>query len=132
MTSQLQGPECDSWERLFNFGTVIGPHIRCEYWCSFQEAESREISLSCKRLILIQCKINLFNPLPNEIFLDMTKLKAFADNKLNVAKINISLCDRVENTVGKEENAGYQHFLLFPQCLPRPSSLGSLKVRIVW
>ena len=76
--------------------------------------------------------MNLFNPLPNEIFLDMTKLKAFADNKLNVAKITISLCDRVENTVGKEENAGYQHFLLFPQCLPRPSSLGSLKVRIVW
>ena len=23
-----------------------------------------------------------------------------------------------ENTVGKEENAGYQHFLLFPQCFP--------------
>ena len=22
----------------------------------------------------------------------------------------------VENTVGKGENAGYQHFLLFPQC----------------
>ena len=47
-------------------------------------------------------------------FLDMTKLKAFADDKLNVAKIKICLCDRVENTVGKEENAGYQHFLLFP------------------
>ena len=26
-----------------------------------------------------------------------------------------SLCDKVENTVGKGENAGYQHFLLFPQ-----------------
>ena len=24
-------------------------------------------------------------------------------------------CDRLENTVVKEENAGYQHFLLFPQ-----------------
>ena len=23
---------------------------------------------------------------------------------------------RVENIVGKGENAGYQHFLLFPQC----------------
>ena len=23
---------------------------------------------------------------------------------------------RVVNIVGKEENAGYQHFLLFPQC----------------
>ena len=25
----------------------------------------------------------------------------------------ISLCDREENTVGRGENAGYQHFLLF-------------------
>ena len=23
-------------------------------------------------------------------------------------------CDRVENIMGKGENAGYQHFLLFP------------------
>ena len=61
----------------------------------------------------------------------MTILKAFADDKLNVAKITISLCDRVENTVGKEENAGYQHFLLFPQCFQKPS-LGFLKVGIVW
>ena len=50
----------------------------------------------------------------------MTKLKAFADNKLNVATMAISLFDRVENTVGKGENAGYQHFLLFPQCFKSP------------
>ena len=46
--------------------------------------------------------------------------------------MTISLLDRVENTEGKEENADYQHFLLFPQCFPRPLSLGSLKVGIVW
>ena len=40
----------------------------------------------------------------------------------------ISFFDSVENTVGKGENAGDQHFLLFPQCFPKPSSLGSLKV----
>ena len=75
-------------------------------------------------------EIDLFviNPLPNDNFLDMTKLKAFADDKLEVAKMTISLCGRLENTVGKEENAGYQHFLLFPQCFPSPSSLGSLKI----
>ena len=65
-------------------------------------------------------------------FLDMTKLKAFADDKLNVAKITASLCDRVEKSVEKEENAGNQHFFHFPQCFPKPSSLGSLKVGIVW
>ena len=61
----------------------------------------------------------------------MTKLKAFTDNKLNIAEMTISLCDRVENTAGKEENAGYQRFLLFLQCFPNPSSLGWLKVEIV-
>ena len=51
----------------------------------------------------------------------MTKLKAFADEKLSVAKMTISLFKRVENTVGKGENAGYQHFLLFPQGFPKSS-----------
>ena len=51
----------------------------------------------------------------------MTKLKAFADNKLNVDRMTISLLHRVENAEGKGENAAYQHFLLFPQCFPKPS-----------
>ena len=40
--------------------------------------------------------------------------------------------DSVENIVGKGENAGYQHFLLFPQCVQEASSWGSLKGGIVW
>ena len=64
--------------------------------------------------------------------LDMTKLKVFADDKINVAKMMISVFARVENIVGKGENAGYQHFLLFPQCFQKASFLGSLKVGIVW
>ena len=31
----------------------------------------------------------------------------------------ISVFDNVENIVGKGENAGYQHFLLFPQCFEK-------------
>ena len=46
--------------------------------------------------------------------------------------MTISFFDRVENNVGKGENAGYQHFLLFPQCFPKPPSLGSSKVGIMW
>ena len=34
--------------------------------------------------------------------------------------------------MGKGENAGNQHFLFFPQCFQRPSSEGSLQIRIVW
>ena len=37
----------------------------------------------------------------------MNKLKAFADNKLNLAKMTISPFDGVENLVGKGENTGY-------------------------
>ena len=51
-------------------------------------------------------------------------MKAFADDKLNIVKMTISFFDRVEKSrPGKGDNAGYQHFLLFPQCFPKPSSL---------
>ena len=76
--------------------------------------------------------MSTFNSLPNGKNFRLMKFKAFAADKLNIAKMTIPLFDRVENTVGKGENAGYQHFLLFPQCFPKPSSLGSLKVGIVW
>ena len=33
-----------------------------------------------------------------------------------MAKIEEVVVSTVENVVGKGENAGYQHFLLFPQC----------------
>ena len=44
----------------------------------------------------------------------------------------ISVFDRVENIVGKEENAGYQHFLLFPQCFEKASFPDTSKIVIVW
>ena len=45
-----------------------------------------------------------------------SKLKAFADEKINVNQKLKFYIRRVENIVGKGENAGHQHFLLFPQC----------------
>ena len=33
----------------------------------------------------------------------------------------ISVIEREENIVRKGENAGYQHFLLFPPCFQKPS-----------
>ena len=72
------------------------------------------------------------NALPNDKILDWSKLKAFADDKINVTeKVKIVLA-RVENIVGKGENAGYQHFLLFPQCFQKPSCPRSLKLGTVW
>ena len=35
---------------------------------------------------------------------------------IQMAKFDL---DKEENIVGKEENAGYQHFLLFPRCFSK-------------
>ena len=72
-----------------------------------------------------------FNPLPNKKNIDWSKLEALADNNLKVVK-RIFVLDRVENIVGKGENAGYQHFLLFYQCFQKPSCPSLLKVEIMW
>ena len=67
-----------------------------------------------------------FNPFPHD------KLKAFADKKLNVRKMIISVFDSVENIVGKGEIACTKQFLLFPQCFQKASFLDSSKGVIVW
>ena len=64
--------------------------------------------------------------------MDLTKLSPFSDDKVNIAEVMIFLFDRVENIVGKGENAGYQHFLLFLQCFQKASSSGWFKVGVVW
>ena len=44
--------------------------------------------------------------------------------------MKISVIDRVENIVMNGENAGYQHFLLFPQYFSNDSFPGSFKVEL--
>ena len=61
-----------------------------------------------------------FKPLPNDKFLDWSIFKAFADDKINVNKKLKYRLGRVENILGKGENVGYQHFLLFTQCFQKP------------
>ena len=48
--------------------------------------------------------------------MDSSKLKGFADNNLKFYENGRKFLKRVENTVGKEEIAHYEQFLLFPQC----------------
>ena len=70
------------------------------------------------------------NYLPNNEIVDQLKLKAFADDKLITIRYNLDqlrlkafadnkgdpngkkfVVGEIENITGKEENAGYQHFL---------------------
>ena len=72
------------------------------------------------------------NSLSNDKFLDWSKLKELADYKINATEKLKFVLGWVENSVGKGKNAGYQHFLLFPQCFQRASFSRLLKVKIVW
>ena len=53
------------------------------------------------------------NSSPNGKTLDWSKLKAFADDEIDLNKKSKIVLGRVENIMGKAENADYQHFLLF-------------------
>ena len=71
------------------------------------------------------------NSLPSKKILDLSKLKDLQTTREITQKLKF-LLRRVENIVGKGENAGYQHFLLFLQCIQKPSSSGSVKAGIEW
>ena len=58
-------------------------------------------------------------PFPKRQILDWSKLKEFADGKFKFDKNDRNLYERVENTVGKEEIARFEQFLLFPQCFQK-------------
>ena len=60
-------------------------------------------------------KVATCNFLPDNTFLALSKLKAFADDKLNVTQSIKFVFHRLENIVRKGENVGDQHFLLFLQ-----------------
>ena len=72
------------------------------------------------------------NSLPNNKIFDRSKLKAFADDKIDVIEKLKIVLGRIKNIVGKGENAGYQHFLLFPHSFQKAFFSGSLTVEIVW
>ena len=84
---------------------------RREIACKEQTVFSRLVQQTCKNKRLLGKGLIL----PNDKILDWSKLKTFADDKINVNhKLKFDM-GRVEKIVGKGENAGYQHFLLFPQ-----------------
>ena len=72
------------------------------------------------------------NPIPNNKVLAWSKLTAFAGNKIKIDEMMNLVFDKFENIVGNGENAGDQHFLLFPQCFQMTFSPGSLNVGILW
>ena len=64
--------------------------------------------------------------------LTLVQPQAFSTNISNMPQLMELSYEGIENIVGKEENAGYQHFLLFQLCFQKASFQYSLKLRIVW
>ena len=93
-----------------------------------QVSDSRVIVALLSPFLIMILKgfiLRLFNPLPNNRIFNETKLIAFEMTViLNVAKITMSFYVRVENTIGKRENAACQGF-------PKSCSLVLLKVGFV-
>ena len=59
-------------------------------------------------------------------------MKAFAYDKIKVAKMMHFVFDRVENIMVKGENATYQHFLTILKCFQiKASYTGALKIMTV-
>ena len=74
----------------------------------------------------------IFNPLPDDKMLDWSKLKQSADDNFEFDVNSREFSKLVENTVGKEEIAHYEQFLLFPQCFQKVCFQGASKGVIVW
>ena len=70
-----------------------------------------------------------FNSLPKDKIFKVIKLKTFVDDEIDVAQMMISVFDRVEKIIGKEENAGYQQFSPFPTMFSKDFFLGIVKNR---
>ena len=101
-------------------------HIDIHYLLFFQHfflrfVKTRDYLVKVCHLAQLFTKAQNFRlvSLPNDKILDWSKLKAYADDKINVTEKLKFVLGSVENIVGKGENAGYQHFLIFPQCFQR-------------
>ena len=79
---------------------ITSDDIKIYYTGKFQDFTARCV------IKLIKAINQSINSSLIEKNLEVTKLKAFADDKLDIIKMVISLFGRVENAVGKEENAG--------------------------
>ena len=73
--------------------------------------------------------ISFVNSSIKDKILKLSKLKAFADDNLNVNQKLEFVLGKVENIVGKGENAGYQHFLFFPEWFSKGYFLRAIKSR---
>ena len=75
---------------------------------------------------------NPVNSLPNHKILAWSKFKAFADDKINEAKMMIFVFHRVEKHSEKMRKCWLPAFSPFPTMFSNSFFLRSFKVRVMW
>ena len=58
-------------------------------------------------------------PFPKQQVLRLFQTERLCRGQFQLDENGRKFCKQVENTVGKEENARYEQFLLFPQCFQK-------------
>ena len=66
-----------------------------------------------------QCLFLLLDPLPNDKFLNCSKLKDYAEDSFQFDENGRRLSKWVENNRGKGRISRYEQFLLFPKCFQK-------------
>ena len=94
------------------------PQCFLPFWRTFYHFHQILIKLSSANSFGLEeskiCRLGGINSLPNDKFLDSSKLKAFADDKINVTeKLNFDL-GSVENNVEKRRKCWLPAFSPFP------------------
>ena len=77
------------------------------------------------------------NPLSSDKILDLSKLKTFLDEKINLIKNLWTVFEKVENILGKRKIADNQYFLFSIHCFLRasfsgPLTLGLCGKKLIW
>ena len=103
---------------------------------------TRPVLQTCENQGLFGKRVNKASPFTKQSYvltlyhtikiLDHSKLKALAADTINSNKNLRLVSGRVENALGKGDNAGYRHFLFFSKCYQKPLSSESSKVEIAW
>ena len=105
-------PHFDRVENIVGKGENAGL-LQCFQRVLFLPCFQRALYPGSSKVKIVSKRVN---SLLNDKIHDWSKLIAPADNKIKATEKSKLVSQRVENIVRKGENAGHQHFLLFPQC----------------
>ena len=87
-----------------------GKHAGYQHFLLFPQIFLLASSTGSWKQMVVGWRIKL---LPNDKILNLPKFKAVADDTIIVTQKLKFVLGRIENTMGKGENPGYQQFLLF-------------------